>query len=280
MTLGRGASWPLVRGATPAVLGVVNATPDSFSDGGRQGSEAVDHALRLLDEGAWAVDVGGESTRPGAASVDVEEELARVVPVIRGVRKARPGAVVSVDTRRAAVARRAIEAGAGWVNDVSAGADPQMADVVREAGVGWMLMHMRGQPATMQADTRYDDLVGEVVAWLAAAVAAAVDRGVPRGALMVDPGLGFGKAMEDNPALIAAVPRLSEVAPVVIGASRKAFIGRLTGVAVASERVHGSVGAALAAAALGAAAVRVHDVAATRQALVVFEACTRRAGAG
>jgi dihydropteroate synthase len=273
-------SAPWVVGAGPAIFGIVNATPDSFSDGGRLGAAAVDHALRLLDEGAWAVDVGGESTRPGAAPVSVEEELARVLPVIRGVRASRPDAVVSVDTRRAAVAARAIEAGAAWVNDVSAGADPAMAGLVREAGVGWILMHMRGEPATMQADTRYDDLVGEVVGWLEAKVAAAVAAGVPASALMIDPGVGFGKAMEDNPALIAAVPRLARVAPVMIGASRKAFIGRLTGVGPASDRVHGSVGAALAAAALGAAALRVHDVAATRQALVVFQACARGGGSG
>lgn len=258
--------------------GVVNATPDSFSDGGRGTEACVDHALRLLDEGADVLDVGGESSRPGAAPVPVDEELRRVLPVLQGIRRARPGAVLSVDTRRAAVAREAVDAGATWVNDISGGADPDMGPLVASAGVGWVLMHLRGDFTTMQQHTAYDDLVEEVAAFLAARVQAAVAAGVARARLRIDPGVGFGKARQDNPQLIAATPRLSRVAPVLVGASRKAFIGDLTGVAAPAERVHGSVGAALAAAALGAVAVRVHDVAATRQALTVFTACGAATG--
>jgi len=263
--------------ATPLIMGIVNVTPDSFSDGGLHGSpgDAVRHAAALLEEGADLVDIGGESTRPGAEPVAIDEELRRVLPVIRELKAAHPDAIVSVDTRRADVAEQALEAGATWVNDVSGGADPRMAAVVAAAGAGWVLMHMRGQPASMQRDTHYDDLLGEVIASLQASVRAATTAGVPRQRLWVDPGIGFGKAPADNPSLVRGVPRIAEATglPVLVGASRKRFVGELTGVAAAADRVHGSVGVALAAALHGAHALRVHDVAVTRQALTAFEAC-------
>jgi dihydropteroate synthase len=265
-------------GLSPGLLGIVNCTPDSFSDGGRylRATDAVDHALRLLDEGADALDFGGESTRPGADPEGADEEIARVVPVIRAVRAARPGATLSVDTAKASVARAAIEAGADWVNDVTALADPAMAPLCAEAGVTVVLMHLRGTPRTMQANTVYADLLGEVEAALRVRVDHALAAGVRPERVLVDPGVGFGKTGADNAALIRAVPRWKALGHgVLIGASRKRFIGELTGVAEPADRVAGSVGAALAAAAVGADWLRVHDVAATRQALAVYRAVLR-----
>jgi dihydropteroate synthase len=257
-------------------MGIVNVTPDSFSDGGLHldPSAAVAHGVRLWAEGADLLDVGGESTRPGAAAVALDEELARVVPVVHGLRRALPEAWISVDTRRAEVARAALAEGASVVNDTSGRCDADMADAVVERGADWILMHTRGDPATMAGLTAYDDVVADVVASLAERVDAAEAAGVPRARLWIDPGIGFAKEPGDNPALIAALPRFSALGcAVLVGASRKRFIGALTGVAAAGERVHGSVGAALAAWSRGADALRVHDVAATVQALQVFAAC-------
>ena len=257
-------------------MGIVNVTPDSFSDGGRhaEAGAAVAHGVALWSEGADWLDVGGESTRPGAEPVPVDEELRRVVPVIAGLRAAVPDAVLSIDTRRAAVAEAALGAGASVVNDVSACADPAMAGVVARAGAWLVLMHMRGDPSTMQQHTDYADLVGEVGAHLAERAAWAVDQGVRPERIVLDAGLGFGKALADNPRLIAATPALRALGfPVMVGASRKRFIGALTGVQDASARVFGSVGAACAAMAAGADILRVHDVAATIQALRVMRAC-------
>ncbi len=275
------SGWPHARSLGPdgpLVFGIVNVTPDSFSDGGEHAhtEAAVAHGVRLWREGADVLDVGGESTRPGADPVPPEVEAARVVPVIEGLMSAIPRVVVSVDTRRATVARAAIAAGAALVNDVSAGDDPAMAGVVASTGVGWILMHMRGTPETMQHVTEYGDLLAEVAAGLAARVAAAEAAGVSRDRLMVDPGVGFGKAWEDNPRLIAAARSLAPAGiPVMIGASRKRFIGAITGIDTPSERIAGSLGAACAACAAGADAVRVHDVGPTIQALQVFLACGR-----
>jgi dihydropteroate synthase len=262
--------------AAPALVGIVNVTPDSFSDGGRfvRVEAAVSHGLTLLDEGADWLDIGGESTRPGAAPVAPDVEAARVVPVIEALVAERPGITVSIDTSKASVAAAALRAGARVVNDVTAAADPAMARTVADAGAGLVLMHMRGEPRTMQRDTHYDDLVADVRDHLARRRDAVVAEGVDPAGIVLDPGVGFGKALADNPRLVAAVPVFAALGhPVLIGASRKRFIGTLTGVATAAERVHGSVGAALAAAAAGAAFLRVHDVAATHQALTVFWAC-------
>ncbi|MEM6925845.1 MAG: dihydropteroate synthase [Myxococcota bacterium] len=257
-------------------MGVVNVTPDSFSDGGRFNvpSEAIDHGLRMLDDGADLLDIGGESTRPGAEPVSVEDEIARVRPVIEGLVKARPDAVVSIDTQKAEVARVAIDAGARVVNDVSAGRDPDMLPLVAQTEVRYVLMHMRGVPKTMQRDTTYTDLISEIASALAAAAGRALAAGVLQERIVVDPGVGFGKAPGDNPRLIAATPRFKQLGyPVLVGASRKSFVGRLTGQSDASKRVAGSVGAALAAADAGADLLRVHDVRETRDALTVFVAC-------
>lgn len=254
------------------VMGILNVTPDSFSDGGSYAS--VDAALaaaeRLLAEGAHLVDVGGESTRPGAAPVDEEEELRRVVPVLQAL--GRRGLPVSVDTRRAAVARRAIEAGATVVNDVSGGADPAMFPLVAASGCTYVLMHTRGTPATMGALARYEDPDAEVWAELEARRDAALALGVRPEQLWLDPGIGFAKETDHNLAVLRGLPRHTAAHRVLVGASRKRFIGALTGQADPAARLEGSLAVALWAAQAGAYAVRVHDVAATVRALAVWRA--------
>ncbi|MEN0065068.1 MAG: dihydropteroate synthase [Myxococcota bacterium] len=260
----------------PELMGVLNVTPDSFSDGGRFviPRVAVDHGLRMLDEGATVLDVGGESTRPGSEAVTEAAEIARVRPVIEGVLKARPNAQVSIDTQKAEVARVAIESGACIVNDVSAGRDPHMLSLVAKTGVRYVLMHMRGVPKTMQRDTNYDDLIGDIAASLGEAADRARASGIGAERIVVDPGVGFGKAAADNPKIIASVPRFKALGyPVLIGASRKSFIGRLTEQPNAAARMAGSVGAALAAVDSGADWLRVHDVRETHDALTVYLAC-------
>lgn len=259
------------------VVGIVNVTPDSFSDGGLalRVEAAVAHATALWEAGACGLDLGGESTRPGAAPVPASEEARRVVPAIAAVRAALPAAWISVDTRRASVAAAALAAGADAVNDVSMGADPQMAQVVASSGVPWVLMHARGTPETMDTLTDYDDLVADVVAELGVAVDRAVAAGVERSALHLDVGLGFAKRGRQNTALIHAVPKIRAAfgLPVWVGASRKRFVGELTGAHEPHERRDGSVGAALAAWSKGADVLRVHDVESTVRALRVFAAC-------
>jgi dihydropteroate synthase len=247
-------------------MGVLNVTPDSFSDGGRflDPERAVAHGLALVDEGADVVDVGGESTRPGADPVGDAEERRRVVPVIEALA---PSVRVSVDTRSAAVAAAAVAAGATLVNDVSASLWP----VAAEAGVGWVAMHMQGRPATMQRAPRYDDVVAEVGAFLRDRVARARGAGVDE--VWVDPGIGFGKTLEHNLALLRSLDRLvADGAPVVVGTSRKRSLGQLTGDAPVGDRLEASVATAVWAVEQGAAMVRVHDVAPTVRALRLLEA--------
>ena len=219
-------------GERTLLMGIVNVTPDSFSDGGAflGADDAVRHALTLAADGADILDIGGESTRPGADPVSAEDELDRILPVIGGVLGDLPGAVLSVDTRKAEVARAAVGAGAAIVNDVTAGRDPEMFAVVRETGAGMVLMHMLGDPKTMQDDPRYADVVAEVRDFLADRVAAAVEAGVVRERLCVDPGIGFGKGLEHNLELLRHLDVISDLGlPVLVGPSRKRFIGTLTG---------------------------------------------------
>lgn len=252
------------RSATPTmplVMGVLNVTPDSFSDGGRylDHGAAVEHGLAMAAEGADVVDVGGESTRPGAEPVGDDEERRRVVPVIRALA---PRVRVSVDTRRRSVAEAAVEAGATLVNDVSA----SLHEVAAAAGVGWVAMHMRGEPRTMQDDPVYDDVVGEVRSFLVERAAAAAEAGVPE--IWVDPGIGFGKTTEHNLTLLRRLSELvAEGWPVLVGTSRKGFLGRLTGGAGVDDRVEASIATAVWSLEQGARMVRVHDVAATRAAV-------------
>ena len=256
------------------VMGIVNVTPDSFSDGGAHASAeaAVAHGLALAAQGADILDVGGESTRPGAAPVPLEEELRRVVPVIE--RLARETALpVSVDTRKPEVMRAAVQAGAGMVNDVGALRGEGALETAAALGVPVVLMHMLGEPGSMQDDPRYDDVVAEVHRFLAERIFAAELAGIARKNIVVDPGFGFGKTTGHNVLLLAGLERFAELGvPLLAGLSRKRSIGELTGRAVPGERVAGSVAAHLLAAQRGAAIVRVHDVAATVDALKVWEA--------
>jgi dihydropteroate synthase len=262
----------------PVVMGILNVTPDSFSDGGRffDPADAVAQARRMAAEGADLVDVGGESTRPGAPAVSVDEEAARVVPVIRAIRDALE-LPVSVDTRKAAVAARALAAGADVVNDVSGLADPEMAGVVASSGAGLVLMHMRGTPQTMQRLTDYGDVVDDVAAELADSLARADAAGIARERVVLDPGIGFAKTAEQNLELIASLQRLQARLgrPVLLGPSRKSFIGALLGGVPAEARDAGTVGACVAGLARGARLFRVHDVRAARQALDVAWAVLR-----
>ena len=255
-------------------MGIVNVTPDSFSDGGLWFDEgrAVAHGLELVAEGADLLDVGGESTRPGAAAVGEAEELRRVLPVIRRLADV-SGVPVSVDTRHAAVARAAVGEGACIVNDVTPlDSDGAMAAVIRETGAGVVAMHTRGTPQTMARHAVYGDVVADVEAALCAVLAYAEAQGIAREQVVVDPGIGFAKDTAQNMALLAATARFARVAPVLVGVSRKRVIGELCGEPVASERAGGSVGAAVWCGLQGAAVVRVHDVKATRQALTVVAA--------
>jgi dihydropteroate synthase len=257
----------------PQVMGVLNVTPDSFSDGGVgvAPGAAVAHGRQLLEEGADVLDVGGESTRPGAEPVGIDVELARVIPVVERLAPivAGSGARLSVDTRHAEVARAALAAGATIVNDVSA----SLEAVAAEAGAGWVAMHMQGTPATMQQAPAYDDVVAEVLAFLGGAAARGRAAGVPE--IWVDPGIGFGKTAAHNWALLAALDRFVDAGvPVMVGTSRKGFLGAAMGEAdgaegpaPADDRLEGSIATAVWAATMGAAMIRVHDVRATVAAL-------------
>lgn len=260
----------------PWVLGIVNVTPDSFSDGGQCSTTdaAVRHALGLIDEGADWLDIGGESTRPGAVAVSLEDECARVLPVIEELRQRAPTVPLSIDTSKAEVARRALESGASVVNDVTAFGDPLMAGVVARAKATACLMHMQGSPRTMQVEPRYDDVVHEVAESLGRSIASAVEAGVDRSRLFIDPGIGFGKTLEHNLTLLRHLEAFRVLgAPILLGTSRKSFLGALTGEKDASKRVVASAATVAIAAVRGQADVfRVHDVKATRDALAVAQA--------
>jgi dihydropteroate synthase len=265
----------------PRIMGILNVTPDSFSDGGEWFSfdEAVARARALAAEGADILDVGGESTRPGAAPVPVDEELRRVVPVIRAA--AETGAQISVDTMKLTVAQAAVDAGATYVNDVTAFRhEPQLAGFVADRGCECCLMHMLGEPRTMQDDPRYDDVVDDVRAFLEARIEFAVGEGVREERIMVDPGIGFGKTLDHNLELLRRLDEIVAVGfPVVIGTSRKSFLGRLTGRDDPHDRVAATLATTVLALERGATVFRVHDVAPTRDALAVATATLRRDGA-
>lgn len=260
----------------PLVMGVVNVTPDSFSDGGlhADAKQAVTHARRLIDEGADILDIGGESTRPGAAPVGLDEERRRVLPVLEALTGGK--VPVSVDTRKPGLMREAIDAGAAMINDVTALSAPGALEAVAKTPVAVCLMHMQGDPGTMQTNPSYQDVVREVRDYLAGRIAAAERAGIARERIVVDPGFGFGKTAEHNLALLRALAEFRQLGVVLLaGLSRKAMLGKLTGREPA-ERIHGSVAAALVAVQNGAHIVRVHDVAATRDALAVWQAVKTR----
>ncbi len=256
---------------SPLIMGVVNVTPDSFSDGGQflDASAAIAHGRRLAEEGAQVLDVGGESTRPGAEPVSAGEELRRVVPVIEGL--APLGARISIDTTKAAVAEAALDAGATVVNDVSAlRFDPDLAALVARSGAGCCLMHMLGEPRTMQEDPRYDDVVSDVKAFLEERLAFAVEAGIDEDRVWLDPGIGFGKTVEHNLELLARLEEIVAIGrPVVVGTSRKSFLSRLTGDRPADARLPGTIATNVLALERGAQVFRVHDVAPIADALAV-----------
>ena len=258
----------------PRVMGIVNVTPDSFSDGGAHDTAdaAFAHALRLLEEGADILDIGGESTRPGADEVPLEEELRRVVPLIERLSR-ETSAPISVDTSKPEVMRAAVGAGAGMLNDVYGLRRDGALDTAAALGMPVVLMHMLGEPRSMQQAPRYDDVVGEVHRFLAERIFAAEMAGIAKKRIVIDPGFGFGKDTTHNLALLAQLERFGDLGvPVLAGLSRKRTIGELTGRDIPRERVHGSVAAHLIAAQRGARVLRVHDVAATVDALKVWNA--------
>ncbi len=281
------------------IMGVINLTPDSFSDGGKFNTvgrfggkggrfggggtddisfrpdypKAIEAALRMAEDGADIIDVGGESTRPGAAAVSHEEETARCLPVIEGIRK-HSGIPVSIDTFKSATARAAIKAGASMINDTTGLMfDPAMAEVAAKTGAAVVIMHIKGTPADMQADPQYTDLLGEVKEYLKAGIDKALGAGVPADSILIDPGIGFGKTLEHNLELIARLGELAGLGyPVVLGVSRKAFIGKLTGGAPVFDRLEGTISASVLGIANGANIIRVHDVKAARRAADVADA--------
>jgi dihydropteroate synthase len=262
------------------VMGILNVTPDSFSDGGRflDRAAAVAHATRMVEDGADILDVGGESTRPGSTAVSVDEELERVRPVIERLAELHPAIPISIDTRKASVAAEALAAGAAIVNDVSGGADPDMFDVVRERDAAVVLMHMRGEPKTMQEEPRYDDVVGEVHEYLRQRIEAAELAGIDPERIAIDPGIGFGKDLEHNLELMRRVDVLLDLRrPVLVGPSRKRFLGTILDVPE-DDRVEGTIGAVVWLVSRGAHLARVHDVKEVVRAVRVADAIARAGG--
>ena len=261
-------------------MGVVNVTPDSFSDGGEflDPDAAVAHARRLLEEGAAILDVGGESTRPGAAPVNADEELRRVLPVLERLSAGAPGVELSIDTTKRAVAAAALEAGARLVNDVSAFRfEPELAGLVADHGARCVLMHMLGEPRTMQTDPRYGDVVSDVKSFLEQRLAFAVGEGVPEDRVLLDPGIGFGKTVEHNLELLRRLEEIVAIGrPVVVGTSRKSFLGKLAGGRPEDERLPGTIATNVIALERGASVFRVHDVAQVVEALAVAAATVGR----
>jgi dihydropteroate synthase len=267
-----------IAGSVPKLMGIVNVTPDSFSDGGLflEAERAIEHARRLVDQGADLLDVGGESTRPGAGAVTAGEELDRVRPVLEGLRAGDArvaGVAISIDTSKVAVAEVALDTGAEIVNDVTAlRSEPELAALCAERGCGLVLMHMQGTPRTMQGAPTYDDVVDDVKGFLAERIEFATSEGVAEERIWIDPGIGFGKTVEHNLELLRRLRELAELGrPIVVGASRKSFLGRLTGREV-DERLGGTIASNVLALLGGAEVFRVHDVAELRQALDVAAA--------
>ncbi|HBI74945.1 MAG TPA: dihydropteroate synthase [Alteromonas macleodii] len=256
----------------PQVMGILNVTPDSFSDGGKHTnvSQALDHALRMIEEGATFIDIGGESTRPGAPNVSLQEELDRTIPVIEAVAKNTP-CVISIDTSKADVMREAVKAGAGLINDVRALQEPGALQVAAEAQVPVCLMHMQGQPRTMQQSPEYDDVVNDVGQFLLARTKVCEEAGIAKDKILFDPGYGFGKSLEHNYTLVKHLPSLMKLGyPVLVGMSRKSMIGNLLNRKV-DERLAGSISLATIVAQMGAHIIRVHDVKETADAVNIVK---------
>lgn len=251
----------VICGERTLIMGILNATPDSFSDGGQflKVEQATARALKMLEEGADLIDIGGESTRPGATAVPADEEMARTIPIIKSLRQ-HSNCLISIDTMKASVARAAIEAGANVINDVTAFSDPDMVKVAAETGAGIVLMHMKGSPKSMQNNPTYDNPVDDVVNYLKERMAYVLENGVAMEQLVLDPGIGFGKKDDHNVALLNGIQQIDQLGrPVLIGVSRKSLIGRLTG-SLTTNRLAGSVALVAASIDRGAQILRVHDV--------------------
>jgi len=261
-------------GDDPILMGIVNVTPDSFSDGGKylKADDAIAHGLKLHQEGAAILDIGGESTRPGSDPVPPEQELQRVIPVVKALRDC--GSLISIDTRNASVMKAAIDAGAGLVNDVSAlEHDPASMDIIVQSEVMVSLMHMKGDPRTMQDNPHYDNVLQEVYDYLEERIAACIEAGIDQNRIIIDPGIGFGKTLEHNLTLLKKIDFFRSLGvKILLGASRKRFIETLSAKAAAHDRVGGSIAACLSAYQKGIRLFRVHDVKETAQALAVFRA--------
>ena len=259
---------------TPVIMGILNVTPDSFSDGGQfiDPSMAVSRALEMLDQGATIIDVGGESTRPGSLPISVEEEISRTVPVITAL-AAQSDAIISIDTQKAPVAQAALKAGAHIINDVSAGrSDPEMFEIVRKSQAGYILMHMQGNPETMQIAPSYGNVMDDIEHFLMEQIRSATSVGIDIERIVVDPGIGFGKTLEDNLTILGNLQRINAAGrPIMIGASRKSFIGMIDD-SPADQRLGGSLAAIISGFMRGVRIFRVHDVAETRQVLDIFSA--------
>ncbi|MDK3161884.1 dihydropteroate synthase [Kamptonema cortianum] len=272
----KNGSWQIAEESK--IFAILNVTPDSFFDGGKwfTPAEAVSSALQMLADGADAIDVGGESSRPGATPVSEQEEMDRVLPVIRGIRAA-SDCVISIDTYKPAVADAALQAGAQIVNDISAGRDPGMAGVIRQHGAGWILMHMRGTPQDMQIAPAYENVTHDVFTFLHGKTLHASRTGIPLEQLAIDPGIGFGKTPDHNLELLAQTAQFARELglPVMVGTSRKSFLGKISGSDTPDDRLPGSLASILWAHAQGARFLRVHDVKATRLALTTWEAIRR-----
>ena len=256
----------------PQVMGILNVTPDSFSDGGKHAdvNQAAEHALQMVDEGATFIDIGGESTRPGAPEVSLQEELDRTIPVIEAVAK-NASCVISIDTSKAEVMREAVSVGAGLINDVRALQEPGALEAASEAGVPVCLMHMQGQPRTMQNNPSYDDVVEDVAQFLLERAKACKASGIAQEKILFDPGYGFGKSLEHNYALVKHLPKLMDLGyPVLVGMSRKSMIGNLLNRKV-DERLAGSISLATIVAQMGAQIIRVHDVKETADAVNIVK---------
>jgi dihydropteroate synthase len=285
MTASKSMSFTeLVRQPKTLIMGVINTTPDSFSDGGKHLDPeiAVSAGLDMLEAGADIVDVGGESTRPGSVAVDVEEELRRAIPVIRGIQQSRPDAWISIDTRRRNVAEAALKCGARIINDVTGFRDdPSLVDLAREAGTGLVVMHMLGKPRTMQQDIHYNSFPGDIYDFFQERIRSLEDAGIPPGHIVIDPGIGFGKTFDHNLVLINRLEVFRPLGkPILVGPSRKSFIGKILDEPNPEARGVGTLAAVTAAVLRGASIVRVHDVPPAVQACKIADAVVREKVAG
>ena len=261
-------------GGSPLIMGILNATPDSFSDGGKFNTtkKATNHALKMIDDGADIIDIGGESTRPGSKQISLNEEINRTIPIIKSLRKLNDSILISIDTSKSEVARQAMQEGADIINDVTSyNNDLNMPEIVREYDAGIILMHMQGSPENMQIDPSYDNVVGEVSEFLNKKILNSIESGIIKDSIIIDPGIGFGKNINQNLTLLKNLDKFTKVHPTLIGLSRKSFIGEIIGEKNPKDRLAGSLGATAFSIIQGTHILRVHDVKETRDVCEIFK---------